>query len=306
MLISDMRNLIFKILLFLGIIIGTDKLFGMVMDSVLTTTEKGDWGKNNYFFNELKSDIVILGSSRAIHHYNPMIFSDTLGMSCYNCGEDGMGIFLMFARYKAISQRCCPKIVIYEVLPGFDILSEKDNLKYLKFLRPYIDVEFVDSIVNSISPLESWKLLSDAYRYNSCFVDIIAQRISGDPRKAKDYSYAPEDKLLEYEEIRKKDTIVIVDSLKLAYLEELVKCCIKSGTKLFFTASPTYKPDSDISFAPLKKLSEDNNIPFINYYCDTMYCNNAAFFADATHLNRNGAEKFSSMIASQIRKMVSK
>ena len=73
-----MRNLIFKILLFLSIIIGTDKLFGMVMDSVLSTTEKGDWGRNNYIFNDLKSDVVIFGSSRAIHHYNPQIFTVTI------------------------------------------------------------------------------------------------------------------------------------------------------------------------------------------------------------------------------------
>ena len=299
-----MRNLIFKILLFLGIIIGTDKLFGMVMDSVLTTTEKGDWGRNNYIFNELKSDIVILGSSRAIHHYNPKIFSDTLGMSCYNCGEDGMGIFLMFARYKAISQRCCPKIVIYEVLPGFDILSEKDNLKYLKFLRPYTDVEFVDSIVNSISSLESWKLLSDAYRFNSCFVDIIAQSISKDTEMAKDYTYSPLFGQIGDGITGSADNDIIkTDTLKIKCLENLIQECKELHVKLIFTASPIYKPSSDRSYETLKHLCADYHVPFINHYCDTTYCNNPSYFADASHLNIQGAERFSSLMASKIREL---
>lgn len=297
-----MRHLILKILLFLSIIIGTDKLFGMVMDSVLSTTEKGDWGRNNYIFNNLKSDVVILGSSRAIHHYNPQIFTDTLGMSCYNCGEDGMGIFLMYARYKAISQRYCPQLIIYEVLPGFDILSEKDNLKYLKYLRPYHGIASVDSVINAINPLESLKLLSDGYRYNSCFVDIIAQRLSRDPETAKDYSYTPLDKQMDYE-VNTEANEVAIDSIKLSFLEDLIKCCKTQGTTLVFTASPTYKPISDNGFIALKQLCKTYNVPFINHYCDTMFCNNPSFFADVTHLNRQGAERFSSLLASEIREL---
>lgn len=287
--------------MFLSIIIVSDKLFGMVMDSVLDATEKGDWGRNNYIFNELKSDIVILGSSRAIHHYNPKIFSDTLDMSCYNCGEDGMGIFLMYARYKAISQRYYPKIVIYEVLPGFDILSEKDNLKYLKYLRPYNGISSVDSVIKAISPLESLKLQSDGYRYNSCFVDIIAQRLSRDSEIAKNYTYSPLDAQMDCG-LNVEAAEVETDSIKLSYLEDLIKCCKTHGTTLIFTASPVYKPISDIGYMPLKQLCKTYNVPFINHYSDTLYCYESSFFADATHLNKKGADSFSSRLASQIKK----
>ena len=90
-----MKRFFVRLFLFLAAIVLLDQLFGFAMASILKNTEKGDWGRNNYIFNDVKSDVVILGSSRAIHHYDPKIFSDTLGMSCYNCGEDGMGIFLM-------------------------------------------------------------------------------------------------------------------------------------------------------------------------------------------------------------------
>lgn len=300
-----MRRLILKILLFLSIIIVADKLFGMVMDSVLDATEKGDWGRNNYIFNDLKSDVVILGSSRAIHHYNPQIFTDTLGMSCYNCGEDGMGIFLMYARYKAISQRYCPQLIIYEVLPGFDILSEKDNLKYLKYLRPYHGIASVDSVINAISPLESLKLLSDGYRYNSCFVDIIAQRLSKDSETAKDYSYSPLFKQMDYE-LNVENAEVETDLIKISYLEDLIKCCKTHGTMLIFTASPVYKPISDNGFMSLKQLCKTYNVPFINHYGDTLYSNESSYFADATHLNKKGADSFASQLASQIKEYIQK
>ena len=34
-------------------------------------------------------DILIFGSSRALHHYNPQIIEDSLGMTCYNVGSGG-------------------------------------------------------------------------------------------------------------------------------------------------------------------------------------------------------------------------
>ena len=40
-------------------------------------------------------DVLIMGSSRAHHHYVPEIISDSLGLSCYNTGKDGNGIILV-------------------------------------------------------------------------------------------------------------------------------------------------------------------------------------------------------------------
>ena len=127
-----MKHFVIKTLLFLVIVAAADFLFGWMMDGVLRGTMKGDWGRNNYIFSGVRSDVIILGSSRAIHHYDPQILSDTLGLTCYNCGEDGMGILLMYARYRAIRERYVPRLVIYEVLPEYDLQEESDNLKYLK------------------------------------------------------------------------------------------------------------------------------------------------------------------------------
>ena len=305
-----MKRFFLRLFLFLLVIVLFDQLFGVGMAAILKNTEKGDWGRNNYIFNEVDHDVVILGSSRAIHHYDPKIFSDTLGMSCYNCGEDGMGIFLMYPRFRAIEARKTPKIVIYEVLPEYDLLKEADNLKYLKFLRPYTNSYVVDSIVNRISTTEKYKLWSNGYRFNSVFVDIVAQRLSKAKRTAKDYTYMPEEKVMSESMYDRQDISssvdehLIYDEAKLTLIEDMIVRCMGLETKLIFTVSPKYKATSDPGYYPLQMLCEKYGVSFIDHYCDTGLNSDHSLFADTNHLNMKGAVIFSSQLASEIKEIV--
>lgn len=306
-----MKRLLYKIFLFLCTIVFLDQLFGIGMASVLKNTEKGDWGRNNYIFNEVNHDIIILGSSRAIHHYDPKVFTDTLGMSCYNCGEDGMGILLMYPRYRAIEARKTPQIVVYEVLPEYDLFKEEDNLKYLKFLRPYTNSPVIDSLVNILSKTEKYKLLSGGYRFNSVFVDILAQRFSKVSETAKDYTYMPSEQKMGYISQDRLNNLsqinsvheYINDAVKLEFLEDLIVRCTKSKTKLFVTVSPKFYSTSDLEFLSIKNLCVKYGVPFINHYCDKDYNMNSNLFADIYHLNRNGADMFSKQLASEIKRL---
>lgn len=53
-----------------------------------------------YIANKATDDIIILGSSSATHHYVLQIIEDSLGLSCYNCGEEGNGVVLAYGRLK--------------------------------------------------------------------------------------------------------------------------------------------------------------------------------------------------------------
>ncbi len=300
-----MKRFILKVLLFFVVIAIVDIVFGFAMANVLKHTNKGDWGRNNYIFNEVKTDVIILGSSRAIHHYNPRIIADSLGMSCYNCGEDGMGIFLMWSRYQAIRERYKPKLIIYEVIPEYDLLGDNDNQRYLKFLRPYCDSSFISSVISDMSFREGVKLWCHMYLYNSVFLDILAQRVSKDSSTAKEYSYSPLTGQMDYDPKRVEEEGVSqpFDSLKITYMEKLIIQCEKDGTKLFFTASPKYRSFSDIDYQPLKELCRVYEVPFINHYCDSDYCENPIYFVDASHLNISGAESYTSLLASEIKQM---
>ena len=100
-----MRKFLFKIALFFIIIAIIDVLSGKCFAYLVEHTKGGDNLRNNFICNSMNDDILIFGSSRALHHYNPAIISDSLHLSCYNCGQDGNGAILNEARYQLILKR---------------------------------------------------------------------------------------------------------------------------------------------------------------------------------------------------------
>ena len=117
-----MKKFLIKTVLFFIIIAIIDVLSGKLFTCLVEHTKGGDNWRNNYICDGVNDDILIFGSSRALHHYNPVIISDSLNLSCYNCGQDGNGAILNEARYQLILQRHRPKVLIYDVIPGFDLL----------------------------------------------------------------------------------------------------------------------------------------------------------------------------------------
>lgn len=294
------KSLLRRIFLFIILMFLVDFLFGKCMDFINTHTEKGDYGRNNYICNEADQEILIFGSSRAIHHYNPDIFKNKLALSCYNCGEDGMGIILSYGRYKLAQRKSQPKIIIYDIEPSFDLLKN-DNSKYLGFLRPFYDVPGIDSIFFRVNPNEQYKMLSNLYRYNSRWIDILAQYCSKSTLLAKDYTYSPLKKTLDYEPEKyvfsqESDC----DSLKLYYLERFIKDCKANGTKLVFAISPVYGESRNRLLQPFVNICESFQIPLFDHFGDEIFTKNRDAFKDKQHLNSSGAEHYSEIIADEI------
>lgn len=50
------------------------------------------------------------------NHYVPRVISDSLGMTCFNAGEDGNCIILAYGYLQMIMKRHVPKLVIYEIM----------------------------------------------------------------------------------------------------------------------------------------------------------------------------------------------
>lgn len=302
---SDLKSFLYKLLLFVSLLIITDRSFGVVLKNVLSETNKGDWGRSNYLMDEAVGDVLIMGSSRAIHHYDVGALSESLGMKCINAGEDGMGILLMNTRLKHIAERRTPKLVIYEFLPEYDIDSELDNSRYLKFLRPYVDHPDVRESVMDISPNERWKLRSRMYMYNSVFLDIISQRLSRVPTMSKDILWAP----LKGEFEGTSDSVyngsnTESDPLKERYLRDFVQICIDNGTRLVFVISPYYGCGTFTVPSSLASLCDEYSIPLLNHFSDPAFVSDPSLFVDPSHLNEQGASRFTIMIGEEVKEML--
>lgn len=290
-----MKRFVIRLLSFLAIVLVLDRGFGFAMKYLQNHAKGGYVGHHNYILQQANEDILIFGSSRAIHHYNPQIIEDCLGMSGYNCGQDGNGIVLFYGWWQMIKERYQPKMIIYDVNPSFDLLLGEDNSKYLGWLRSEYDNEGVKKVIEDIDPTEKYKMLSMMYCYNSKFLQNIIDYVH--PLfKISSNGYLPlmgeMDKMKVRE--RKEKTKYVFDSQKLKYLELLIKETKERGIKLIFVASPIWYGKTNAQFEPLCDLCNKQGIPFYNFSNDTSYVHHNEFFKDGNHLNARGANAFTS------------
>ena len=301
-----MMRFIIRLFFFVAIMLVLDRGFGWAMMTMQNNAKGGYVGHHNYIVHQSDEDILIFGSSRAIHHYNPQIITDSLGLSCYNCGQDGNGIVLFYGWWQLMKDRHCPKMIIYDVTPSFDLLMGEDNHKYLGWLRSEYDNESVKQVFEDIDPTEKFKMQSMMYRYNSKFLQIITDFLHP-VFSISSNGYLPVAGEMEKMKIREnameKDAAYVFDSQKLAYLKSFIEDTKSRGIKLVFVASPIWYGMSDAKFVPLEELCKKESISFYNFSNDKDYVRHDEFFKDGNHLNAYGADEFSKEICTVLKRI---
>ena len=301
-----MKKYIIKIALFAIIIVISDVLWGYFFRYWFHNINTGYIGKANYISEQLDEDILIFGPSRAVFHYNPIIISDSLGMTCYNCGARGYGILASYGRLSIIKEHHQPKIIIVEASRDFDILAD-DNNKYLGLFKKDYEKGNIAELFNDIDSTQKYKMLSQMYRYNSNF--------NHNPKtifKPFHGKYTPDTQhgFLQLKE--DFDSMKInpshmksdgeTDSLKLKYIERFID--LAQGTQLFFVSSPIWYGMSPEHLAPIKEICKRRNVPFLDFSNDPKYVHNNAFFKDGKHLNDKGADEFTKDFVKVLRPML--
>ncbi len=297
-----MKKFLIKIGIFFSFVLIFDVLSGKVFSILVDHAKGGDNKRNNYICNEVKEDILIFGSSRAIHHYNPIIISDSLKMSCYNCGQDGNGAILNYGRYQLICQRYHPKFLIYDVIAEFDLLAGEDNHKYLGWLRAYYDRKGIPEVFESVDNTEKYKMMSQMYRYNSRFVQIISENIhpmQNDGIKGFRPIHEEMDTMKISKRVKKRKRPVF-DSLKIDYIYKMLD--LSKDTKVVFVLSPLWDGSDTTVYAPVKEICQERNLPFFDFSNDLKYVHHNEYFKDGAHLNARGADEFTKDLIKVLRK----
>ena len=113
---------------------GIDVTVGLVMDRMLPKiSNQGDTGKTYFSLYEVNTPVLIVGSSRATHHYVTQMIEDTIGLSTYNVGRDGCYFNYNCCVIHSVLDRYTPKLIVWE--NGGNYLSEDDGS--LNQLYPY-------------------------------------------------------------------------------------------------------------------------------------------------------------------------
>ena len=260
---------------------------------------RGTTAREMYIKDSLNTDVIILGSSRALHHYNPTIMEEVLRKSIYNCGEDKMGIIFNYGRFHIATRNRVPEVVIYDVEPDYDLLFD-DKTSYISGLRPYIKDSVIRQILIDVDPTERYKTRLVPYQFNNRLQQIAKDCINPSESYISGYSpyvgemtiFIPQDYPQDH-----------YDTLKWKYIKRLADDC-KGKSTLIFTISPQLSFHSDSVYAPLKKICKERDIALLNHFCDTTFTNNWKLFHNSNHLQKSGADLYSKIIAQEIKKVL--
>ena len=300
-----MKKFIILLFALFAILSGIDIATGFVFDKLTLSAKRGYTGRNEFIADKLHDPVLVFGSSRSVHHYDPQVLADSLGVPCYNCGQDGMGIITFYGRFKLLTARYTPRLIIYDVTTDFD-LRRNDNVTYLTWLKPYYNRPGIDSIFWHVEPTERVKMLSNMFRYNGKALQIITDNKPGDDNDDALKGFVPLDGIMTYDkEEDATKTQVDFDPVKLYYISRLVKDCSAKGIRLVFAISPLYNSikQPDAYLADFLTLARKQTVPVINHYYDTRFATNKNLFQDTYHMNRSGAEIYTSILAHEIKQL---
>jgi len=287
-----------NILFFLIVFILLDNLAGIFLSQSFTTITFGTFGKINTSL-KTNADVVILGSSRAMYHYDPNIIFNKTDYSCFNSGLGGYGLFYNFALLSESIKIHIPKIVILDLSPN--VINDKKSYEKLNLFMPYTGKYRSFSELIQLDP--NYHFLSRAsnlYKYNSTLFEQF-RNLTSKPKNTDGFLGLT----------GTIDTLTFsafyydhspLDTNKLFYFKEIIKICNDNDIRLICLISPTYiKYDtSNEIIHKYNAIANTNNVEYIDHSSLQPFHLNPNYFKDQLHLNNHGATKYSEVISNYI------
>lgn len=282
---------------------GSDRYYVMY-DSAVREMIRGN---TNY-------DLLFIGSSRTRFIVNPKIVDSITSKNSFNAGIIGANLVemnLMLQCY--LEKHAPPKLLVADLaLNAFDtrkaffdpkvyypflndsvIYHTLNNYKKRTFLLKYLpftqlmeadDNQKLNAFYGCFGRYE--KIGRVQYKgYLDNTADTISLPFVGIPDT---YDY-------------KNNYQITPNGLKI--LDEIIATCNKYNIKLIFTYAPEFYLGNNRYydfFTTVNRISAENKIPFYDYrYLDV--CKDNKLFVDESHLNKTGAEKFSRILAADLK-----
>lgn len=289
-----------KLIFFFLMLIAVDLSLGKLLEYFFLKINAGETSRITYSVSKANEEMIVLGSSRANHHYNTKILEDSLGFTCYNTGQDGEGILYHYGILKCILSRTAPKNIILDFNVNEFSASEVSYNRLSYLLPHYRRHKEVQPIVNLRGPFEKVKALSSLYRFNSYLPPIVMNNVIR--RKERAYNgYLPLDA---YWHKQLGEGIVFtdsgeLDSVKISFFESFIRDAQKKNCNMIVLVSPFFQEIKEVpkSIKIAEEICRRNGVRFINYSQSALFLQHQEYFADVEHLNKTGAEVYTKMVA---------
>ena len=298
-----MRAFIYKVLLFIFIVICVDFFMGFVFSNLFTKAKSGIAFKENYIFNKTNQPLLIFGSSRAEHHYVPEIISKETLLKSYNVGRAGVGMFFHYAVLLSTLERYTPKVIVLD-LDHRDLYIKSNNFgpNVVKEAAPFYgkkSKEFDSLLVRNNYDYLLYQ--SNLFKYNKKFFPIITGAI----RSEKKYDgYAPVSGVLNSIPKDSISEVYTISNDLVNVTKEFILKAKKKNVKLIIVLSPSYKKTPKEFDNYVYSLQKKYKVNVINHFKDTTFLNHPKYFRDIDHLNDEGAKVFSKIVAKEINKSI--
>jgi hypothetical protein len=307
-----MKRFLTKIAIFLVVAY----MIALGLDAMISHGLDNSAGHPHQAWREMRSgnyasDIVIMGTSRALEHYDPYIIDSITGLQSYNLGMGGYGINVQLMKYKYYCQyNHLPKYLIYDVdyIP-LVINHAPHKHQSEQFLPLFYDGAIRKDLMNvGYSWIDAYMPMARYWGYQT-----YSKRGLFECLNLKHYcvfpsykGHTPDPDEWDLSRLQFTDSIPSnVDKEAKVLFRDFVQDCQKNGVQLIFVTSPVYYRYVEMSgewnhyIAWYDSIAEANNIPYLNYTDDPM-CRDSLMFNAGVHLTPQGTKIWSEILSNDL------
>lgn len=286
-------------------------IFAFALDTILSFRLRQNQNRMfanwNQIYNDTTNyDLVINGSSRAWVQYNPFIIDSILHINSYNLGIDGSPINRQIIKYqKYCDLHKMPKYLIQNI--DFVTMGFGYGYERVQFF-PYFF--FDQELIIEIDEYENFSLMEKyvpCYRYLG-YTDVITKALFNKLPCFGSIEKGYEGQVANWDgtELAKTTTIECAcdtDAVRI-FIDFLSEVTL-NGTKVIFVYAPIYHEvrekmiNEQQMFEMYDTIAQRFNIPILDYN-DISMCYDTIYFHNGTHLNKLGAELFTTKLAHDI------
>lgn len=269
---------------------------------------------NDIYRSNANCDIAIYGSSRSWVQFDPKILSDSLNIKVYNFGIDGHNFCLQYLRHiEFLKHNEKPKTIILSV----DIFSlqKKEDLYQLEQFLPYMLWNSnIQEHTSSFIGYNKFDYYLPLVRYSgkSNVLRLIKENITEDkkPIRYRRKGFRGMDREwnddLDKAKSKKKLYEITTDPGIILLFDSFIENCKTNNIELILVYAPEFIEGQDFIsnrddlLNLYQKIASKHSLKFYDYSRDSI-CLNKAYFYNATHLNKKGAEIFSKDFANKLK-----
>ena len=285
------RTVAGRLLGFALLLVLLDAGAGRLLDALHATVGEGQLvGVVNSAIHA-RADVLVLGASTALHHYDDRALTERLGLRAFAAGVDGRGVVFSRGLLALATAAHPPRLVVLDVS-----YSDRDRTS-AQLLSPYYGRNAVVSGILGRDWRNRVKLTSRAYRYNGLVLAILANRAT----PPMTWGFEPLDGALPADaapggSARPDRGFGPWFGRE---LRQLVADARGHGARIVFVESPTWGGRvGPQAMAEFERVARELDVPF--HHLTPEHCPElarAALYRDRVHLNRQGAGIFTRRVA---------